>query len=112
MEGESYSTTITGAGIDLFSLDFSGCGNSEGEFVTLGHKETDDLLSVINYLAEQGKTSKVGFWGRSMGAATSMMFDAQKMPAGITIGGMVVDSGFSSLDKVVSGIAATQGLPP
>lgn len=50
MEGESYSANITGAGLDLFSLDFSGCGNSEGEYVTLGHKETDDLLTVIKYL--------------------------------------------------------------
>lgn len=43
-----------------------------------------------------------------MGAATSMMIDPTKIPAEITVGAMVVDSGFSSLDQVVKGIAETQ----
>ena len=29
--------------ITVFAFDFSGCGHSEGEWVTLGYKEKDDL---------------------------------------------------------------------
>ena len=31
------------AGFALCSFDFSGCGLSDGEYVTLGLKEVDDL---------------------------------------------------------------------
>jgi len=43
MEGLSYAPHLLPLGINLCSFDFSGCGNSEGEWVTLGHKEKDDL---------------------------------------------------------------------
>jgi pimeloyl-ACP methyl ester carboxylesterase len=33
--------------MDLLSFDFSGCGNSEGQWVTLGWKERDDLRAVL-----------------------------------------------------------------
>ena len=50
-EGNSYAPIILPLGLDLITFDFSGCGNSEGEWVTLGWKETEDLLAVINFLA-------------------------------------------------------------
>ena len=59
--------------ITVFSFDFSGCGQSEGEFVTLGWKEKDDLQCVIDYLRNTKRVSTIGLWGRSMGAVTSIM---------------------------------------
>jgi predicted alpha/beta-fold hydrolase len=38
-ECTSYLELLQDACINLFSFDFSGCGNSEGEWVTLGWKE-------------------------------------------------------------------------
>ena len=38
--------------LGLCSFDFSGCGNSEGDIVTLGLKEVDDLKSIINNLRQ------------------------------------------------------------
>ena len=38
-------------GVCLF--DFTGCGNSEGKYVTLGIKEQDDLISVIDHLKQK-----------------------------------------------------------
>jgi alpha/beta superfamily hydrolase len=74
MEGLSYFKDILPLGINLFCFDFSGCGNSEGDWVTLGWKEKDDLECVINYLKSLESVSKIGFWGRSMGAATALYF--------------------------------------
>ena len=89
-------------GVNLCTFDFSGCGNSQGDWVTLGHKEKDDLKAVIEYLYENKKVSSIGLWGRSMGAATSLFYESEN-PG--TINCMALDSGFSTLTKVVDSMA-------
>ena len=93
-EGNSLAPLLLSQGIDLFTFDFSGCGNSGGEWVTLGWKEQEDLMAVLQSLAQGGKTSKVAFWGRSMGAATAILFDEDTSPVPISC--MVLDSAFSN----------------
>lgn len=93
LEGESYRNLLLPAGINIFSFDFSGCGLSEGEWVTLGHKEKKDLATVIAYLNSLGTVSKIGVWGRSMGAATSIIYMSEVHD---TVSAAVLDSGFSS----------------
>jgi alpha/beta superfamily hydrolase len=63
----------------LFTFDFSGCGRSEGQWVTLGYKEQDDLQTVIDHLRGTNKVSLIGLWGRSMGAVTSIFYTT-KLP--------------------------------
>mmetsp|Transcript_17308 Transcript_17308/g.16512 ORF Transcript_17308/g.16512 Transcript_17308/m.16512 type:complete len:90 (+) Transcript_17308:223-492(+) len=70
----SYAELLLQQGITLFCFDFSGCGLSEGKWVTLGWKEVHDLKAVTDYLLGLGTVSKIGFWGRSMGGATSILF--------------------------------------
>ncbi|KAG6664400.1 hypothetical protein I3843_02G077600 [Carya illinoinensis] len=79
--------------ITVFTLDFSGSGLSGGEHVTLGWNEKDDLRAVVEYLREDGNVSLIGFWGRSMGAVTSLMYGAEDP----SIAGMVLDSPFADL---------------
>jgi alpha/beta superfamily hydrolase len=59
--------------ITLFSLDFSGSGKSEGEYISLGWYERDDVNTVVEHLRSSGKTSTIGLWGRSMGAVTALL---------------------------------------
>ena len=47
---------------DFISFDFSGCGNSDGEFVTLGLNERNDLDCILTYLVKEQRTSKVVLW--------------------------------------------------
>merc|ERR1711957_161858 len=108
-EGEEYARSLVPSGIDLFCFDFSGCGNSGGDWVTLGWKETEDLLGAMDFLKEQG-SSKVGLWGRSMGAATALMTDASKAP--LPIGALVCDSSFSDLNFLIGEMAGGMGIPP
>lgn len=63
-------------GMTVFTFDFSGCGRSEGDWVTLGYKEQDDLKAVVNYLRLTRRVSVIGLWGRSMGAVTSIFYAA------------------------------------
>ncbi|KAF3785756.1 Uncharacterized protein EJ110_NYTH22510 [Nymphaea thermarum] len=79
--------------ITVFTLDFSGSGLSEGEHVTLGWNEKDDLKAVVNYLRTEGNVSLIGLWGRSMGAVTSLLYGAEDP----SIAGMVLDSPFANL---------------
>jgi len=80
----------------VFSLDFTGSGLSEGQWVSLGHFEKDDLSTAVSYLRSTNKVSTIGLWGRSMGAATSIFYGIEDP----SIAGMVLDSCYSSLSKV------------
>lgn len=60
-------------GITMVALDFAGSGHSEGDFVSLGYYEKDDLKAVIEYLRASGRVSRIALWGRSMGAVTALM---------------------------------------
>ena len=93
-EGLSYAPVLLPLGFDLFTFDFSGCGNSDGQWVTLGWKEKDDLKAVLKHLKELGKTSKVALWGRSMGGSTALMYDKEQSPLPVSC--LVVDSAFSN----------------
>ena len=57
----------------MFAFDFSGSGRSDGEYVSLGFFEREDLKIVVDFLRASGKVSTIALWGRSMGAATSLL---------------------------------------
>jgi pimeloyl-ACP methyl ester carboxylesterase len=71
---------------------------SDGDHVSLGFYEKQDLLSIISFLQELGTVSKISLWGRSMGAATSLMYSSQ---GDNSITSMVVDSPFTSLEEII-----------
>lgn len=55
-------------GIAAFRFDFSGNGESEGEFIEATyHKETDDLKVVMDWFAAERKVKKFVLVGHSMG---------------------------------------------
>jgi pimeloyl-ACP methyl ester carboxylesterase len=83
--------------ITVFAFDFSGCGKSQGEYISLGYYEREDVESVIEYLRKTNKVSTIGLWGRSMGAVTAIMY-GDRDPS---IAGMVLDSAFASLKELI-----------
>ncbi|XP_028556399.1 uncharacterized protein LOC110114100 isoform X3 [Dendrobium catenatum] len=93
--------------ISVFALDFSGSGLSEGEHVSLGWNEKDDLRAVVNHLRTDANVSCIGLWGRSMGAVTSLMYGAEDP----SIAGMVLDSPFSNLVELMMELVDTYKYP-
>ena len=87
--------------ITVFAFDFSGCGKSEGEYISLGWYERDDVECVVNYLRSTNKVATIGLWGRSMGAVTAIMY-GDRDPS---IAGMVLDSPFCSLKVLTEEMA-------
>jgi len=59
-------------GLSVFSFDFAGCGMSEGESISLGYFEKDDIACVVSFLRKIPKMGKIGLWGRSMGAVSCL----------------------------------------
>jgi len=82
--------------VGVFCMDFSGSGNSEGEYISLGLQEEKDLAVAIRHLRRSGRVTSVGLWGRSMGAATAILRAAKDR----CIAGCVLDSPFVSLRVV------------
>ncbi|XP_057961439.1 uncharacterized protein LOC131153260 isoform X2 [Malania oleifera] len=87
------AVTLLPSNITVFTLDFSGSGLSDGDYVSLGWHERDDLKVVVSYLRSNRQVSCIGLWGRSMGAVTSLLYGAEDT----SIAGMVLDSAFSNL---------------
>ena len=87
---------VLALGATLTTFDFAGSGLSDGEYVSLGHFEKDDLQCVIEHLREAGTTSTIALWGRSMGAATALLH-GERDPS---IAGMVLDSAFADLQQL------------
>lgn len=83
--------------ITVFCFDFAGCGISEGEYITLGWNEKDDLKVVVEYLRLTRKVSFIGLWGRSMGAVTGLLYGKSDP----SIAAIVADSPFCSLKMVI-----------
>ena len=74
IEGSKAALFLLNKGIDLFIFDFPGCGKSEGEYISLGYFEKEDVKTVVDFVEKLPGVGKIGIWGRSMGAATSLMY--------------------------------------
>ena len=82
--------------ISVFTFDFGGSGMSEGEYVSLGVRESMDIKSIVEYLRNSGEVSHIILWGRSMGSVSALRY-AARYP---NIDVLVNDSPFSSLHEV------------
>lgn len=94
-------------GMSVFCLDLGGSGLSDGEYVTLGKLEEQDVKSVIEYLRKEQGIGTVALWGRSMGAVAAI-FRAAEDP---DLAGVVLDSGFSDLEQVMHEYMLSLNLP-
>lgn len=100
----SVANQVLALHISLFAFDFSGSGKSDGDYISLGWWERDDVKVVVEYLREQKAVSTIGLWGRSMGAATALLH-GDRDPS---IAGMVVDSPFTGLTVLAQELVNTQ----
>ena len=84
-------------GIALCAVDCAGSGNSGGEFVSLGHFERDDVAAVVDELKRKKLVGRVALWGRSMGAATALLYASTRDP---DVAAVVADSPYSGLVRL------------
>lgn len=98
-EALPYIPLLLPIGITVMSVDLSGSGLSDGDYISLGYHEKDDLSVLVEYLRNSKRCSSVGIWGRSMGAATALMYSGVDKGDGF-LKGIVIDSSFCSLRQL------------
>merc|ERR1719387_2153873 len=104
IEAVAVMPTLLSRGVALFCFDFAGCGRSDGEYISLGWHEREDLAAVVEYLRSNPRFGAIGLWGRSMGAVTALLH-ADRDPS---IGAMCVDSPFASLRQLIMELAQSE----
>ena len=90
------------AGANFAALDFQGSGLSEGDIVTWGYYENNDVVDVVRYLLKLGTTTRIALWGRQLGAATALSY-ASRDPR---VACLVLDTPYSSLDDQMDMVVA------
>ena len=96
------------AGMTVLLFDFRHSGESEGEFVSFGYYEKQDVSAAVGLLealndgtdkSRKAVINTIGLFGSSNGAATAILFAAENPGR---VDALVVDSSFKSLDSAVS----------
>lgn len=93
-------------GYNVLMFDFRGHGRSEGQHVSMGYYERQDLLGAVDYLQSRG-IDRVGVLGFSMGGAVAMA----TAPHSEAIRAVVSDGGFARLSNAVAAGVRERGLP-
>lgn len=104
-EGKFLVPNICSYGAALFCFDFTGSGNSDGDYISLGHYESEDLQFIIHELSETFKKGPFALWGRSMGASTAVLTINDLIKC------KVVDSAYTSINDVCTAIATNNKVP-
>jgi pimeloyl-ACP methyl ester carboxylesterase len=107
MEGIFLVPVFVPAGVSVLCFDFAGCGTSEGDYISLGMHEKDDVARAIDFVRAQYHVGRVAIWGRSMGAAVAFF----TLAADPTIACAVADSPFASLKQLIQELAMTYRAP-
>ena len=104
LEGLNNLEVLLKHNINLFVIDFPGCGLSEGEYISLGYHEKNDVKIIIDFIENLPGVSKIGIWGRSMGAATTLLY-TYKDPR---ISAICIDSPFEDFKRLAEELVIKQ----
>ncbi|KAG5182015.1 Alpha/Beta hydrolase protein [Tribonema minus] len=97
-------TALASMGASIVAFDFSGSGLSGGDFVTLGGNEQHDVADVLAYLRSECMASRFTIWGRSMGAASALLYTSKY--GSEHVAGLVLDSPFASFRALCQDLVA------
>ena len=104
LEGLNNLEVLLKNNINLFVIDFPGCGLSEGEYISLGYHEKNDVKIIVDFIENLPGISKIGIWGRSMGAATTLLY-TYKDPR---IFAICIDSPFENFKRLAEELVIKQ----
>lgn len=88
----------------LFAFDFAGCGQSDGDYISLGYFESQDIACVMEYLDGVDFVGRVAICGRSMGSASALLYGARD-DVSKKVQCFIFDGMFSSVRELASDLA-------
>ncbi|MCI5774382.1 MAG: alpha/beta hydrolase [Erysipelotrichaceae bacterium] len=89
-----YTVPFFEKGYNVITIDQRARENSEGNHVTMGYKESFDVLSWINYIISIDEKAQIVLYGESMGAATVMLAASKDVPKNVKA--VIEDCGYTS----------------
>ena len=89
-----YAQEYLERGWNVVTPDLRAAGESEGVYITMGGKESDDLVLWIKKIVSIDPSAEIILHGVSMGAATVMMTSAKDLPPQVRAA--VEDCGYTS----------------
>jgi len=93
-----YAPALHAAGFNVLMFDFRAHGRSQGDFVSVGYLERQDVLGALDWLALRGQ-ERVGLLGFSMGGAVAML----TAPIAPHVRAIVSDGGIARLTSAIVG---------
>ena len=94
-----YAAAYLEHGYEVLTPDLRASGSSEGEYLTMGALESQDIEKWVEKIVAQDPQAKIVLHGVSMGAATVMLASAQQdMPDNLAA--VVEDCGYTSADAM------------
>ena len=104
VEGINMKRYLLKNNINICAFDFEGSGYSEGEYISLGYHEKHQVKNVVDFVEKYPGVGEIGLWGRSMGAATTLIYASMDQ----RIKAIVVDSPFSDFRRVAKEMCLAQ----
>ncbi len=92
---------------NMLFFDFRGHGMSDGDYTSLVYFERTDLLAALDHLQTRG-IAQAGLFGLSMGGAIALA----TAPLSPMVVGVVSDSTFDELWRMIAHQARKRGFPP
>ena len=98
------------AGFAVLLLDFTGRGESDGDVITLGWRESGDLAAGLDWLKARPEidSSRLALAGRSMGAVAAIQCAAARTD----VRAVAMDGAFADLAALVDHHLRQSRLPP
>lgn len=95
---------VMAAGSALVGFDFAGCGNADGDYISLGWFEAHDTGLVLEELQRRG-CGPIVLFGRSMGAVTALQYTVEACasspsPYAVLPAGLILDSPFAGFKRL------------
>ena len=100
----TYAQSYLANGYNVLMIDQRAAGESEGEWLTMGAAESQDVALWTKEIARRNSNAKITLHGVSMGAATAMLAAARSDAKNVT--SIVEDCGYSKVLETFSLIIA------
>jgi fermentation-respiration switch protein FrsA (DUF1100 family) len=84
-------------GYSVLLIDFQAAGESSGQWITFGLRESDDAISAVAYLRSRLPQERIGIIGTSMGGAAALLASPP-----LRVDAMVLEQVYPSIDKAVN----------